>query len=249
MLHYNDNNSRRGRRFWALTAGASMILVGAGCGGGGGPQLPRPIPTPTPTTPPGNLQLLVTDGNSLTDGHYSTYPALLMAQLGSGWTLRNFGVSGQTTPQMSKDAKTQIDSLRRAGKTDVLVAWEITNDLIHGAERDQAYERFRSYCQARREAGWKVVALTVLPRARDGLKPKFEDARTFINADMRRNWRSFADALADVAAGPQIGDFGDQLNLTYYSDGTHLTGQGYAIVANIVAAQVRVLTPTQAQLQ
>lgn len=230
------------RRLGWMAAGVSLVWTSAGCGGGSsGPVVPpqqRPpvtVPTPVPVTG----DLIVTDGNSLTDGAYSTYPRMLIDDLGGTWTLRNFGVSGQTTANMLKDVQAQIDPLFSPKRASILVAWEITNDLKRDASRGDAYERFQRYCRERRAVGWKVIALTVLPRVRNESQSKFENDRSAINADMRLNWPSFADGLADVAADNRIGDFGDQLDKMYYSDGTHLTGQGYAIVADLVAAQVR----------
>lgn len=52
--------------------------------------------------------------------------------------------------------------------------------------------------------------------------------------------RTFADALADVAADTRIGDAGDELNTTYYhlTDRVHLNNAGYAVVAPIVKAAI-----------
>jgi len=197
------------------------------------------VPLPSAPSPGSNPNLLVVDGNSLTDGRYSSYPLRTLANLGDGWTLRNFGVNGQTTGQMLLDAKKQIDPLIRPNRLNVLAAWEITNELRQGAPREAAYERFRRYCLDRRAAGWKVIALTVLPRTQPTLPLTFEADRSAINADMRAHWREFADGLADVAADPRLGDAGDELDVNYFRDGIHPTPKGDVIVANAVAILVR----------
>jgi lysophospholipase L1-like esterase len=202
-----------------------------------------------PSTTPTQKQIIF-DGNSLTAGQDSTtgndYPSQVLALLGSGWTGQNFGVSGQTTTQMSSDAATQIDPLYSTATylDNWLAAWEVTNDLYFGASATTAYNNYVSYCQARRAAGWKVIAVTVLPRSNSGTPSSFETDRQTCNTNIRANWSTFADVIADVAADARIGDAGDETNPTYYYiSGTadtrvHLVDAGYAIIARHVANAV-----------
>ncbi len=196
--------------------------------------------------------LVVFDGNSLTAGQGATsgqnsdpptgtiYPAVCLGYLGSKWMARNFGVSGQTTPDMSADAATQTDPLYSASNTrNVVVGWEITNDLFFGASAADAYTNYVTYCQARQAVGWRVPAVTVLPRSEAGTPAGFEADRQTVNANIRANWRSFADSLADIASDSRIGPAGSQTNPTYYGDLVHLTDAGYAIVAQYVAAAIQ----------
>jgi hypothetical protein len=62
------------------------------------------------------------------------------------------------------------------------------------------------------------------------------------NADMRLNYKDYADGLADVAADKRLGDASDK---TYYTDGVHMTDAGYAAVAEIVEAAVKRLVDTK----
>jgi len=183
--------------------------------------------------------LLAFDGNSLTSGTGSsggqTYPKQTYDLLGIPWAYVNYGVPSQTTTDMASDAATQIDTTINTNfNKNILVAWEITNDLYFGANATTAYNNFVSYCQARKAAGWKVIVLTVLPRSNVGTPGDFEASRSTVNTSIRSNWSTFASALADVAADSRIGDANDELDTTYYPDKVHLNNDGYAIVAGIV---------------
>lgn len=184
--------------------------------------------------------LIVFDGNSMTDGAYSTYPATTLAALSTGWAGLNFGVSGQTTIGMLADAAAQIDTHYLSTRPkNIVVCWEGSNDLKLGATRADAQARLVQYCQERQAAGWSVVILTILPRRQSGLPATFEDDRTAINAYILANYASFADAVADVAA---VAEMADPTNTTYYADGVHPTALAYnTLIAPVVAAAVEAL--------
>lgn len=188
---------------------------------------------------------LICDGDSMTAGNGATagldYPAQLLALLGSGWVKLNAGVGGQTLSDMQGDAASTLDPYRaalRAGRP-VLIAWGGTNDLFGGASAATTYSRLVTYCQARQAAGWRVVVLTILPRSNVGTPGTFEADRQTVNTNMRTNWPTFADALADVAADARLGDAGDETNATYYADLVHLTDAGYAIVAGLAQTAIQ----------
>jgi hypothetical protein len=188
--------------------------------------------------------LFVGDGNSLTFGTGAgagfDYVKQLVALLGATWNSWNFGVPGQTTTQMSSDAATQIDPILQDGNTKhILGAWEITNELSASVAVATAYANFVAYCQARKAAGWKVIAFTVLPRSDAGLPGGFETARQSANTSIRANWPTFADALCDVAAQANIGPAGSETNVAFYAgDNIHLNANGYAIVAGLARTAV-----------
>lgn len=188
--------------------------------------------------------LLVFDGNSLTSGTGATagfdYPSQAVTGLKSLWNKYNYGVGGQTTTQMLSDVSTQVDTLYDIGNLEnIVIPWEITNELYGGTSETDAYNNYVTYCQARRAAGFKVVAVTVLPRSNVGTPVGFEAARQAANTDIRNNWTTFADALADVAADTSIGDAGDELDTTYYNaDKVHMNDAGYGVVAGYVATAI-----------
>ena len=184
---------------------------------------------------------IVFDGNSLTQGTGATagfsYPDQCFPILKGFRYGGNFGVSGQTTAQMSSDAVAQIDSLYNSGLySNILVAWEIRNSrVVGGRTMAEAYSDYVSYCQARQAAGWKVMALTVLPCNGGDEPPGFEAERVAINAQIVSDWPTFADELCDVAADTRLDDYTDA---TYFNaDEVHLTDAGYGVVAELVAVK------------
>jgi hypothetical protein len=129
----------------------------------------------------------------------------------------------------------------------VCVVWEILNDWAVRVGTDDEEPRDASnncvdaiwdYCDIVRAAGFKVVVLTVLPATYSVGQNNTE--RAFINARLRDEWADHADAIADVAADPNIGPNGAQTNATYYSsvDEVHLTETGYATVSGIVKTAI-----------
>ena len=204
----------------------------------------RPAAEVRPGEPDLSRGLVVFDGCSLVDDAgvmpEDGMPAQVMGLLPGGLDMNNLGVGGQSTQMMAADAATEVDPLYDVGRpANILVCWEGTNDLVYGSARPydawQAYRHLAAYCEARQRAGFRVVICTVLPRGRSAA---FYDARNALNAELRANWRSFADALADVAANKTIGADGAETDVTYYRDTVHLTAAGYAIVAAVVADAV-----------
>ena len=204
----------------------------------------RPAAEVRPEEPDLSRGLVVFDGCSLVDdagvARDAGMPAQVMALLPGGLDMKNLGVGGQTTQMMAADAAAEVDPLFAASRRrNILVCWEGTNDLILGTaspyDARQAYRHLAAYCKARQRAGFRVVICTVLPRGRSAA---FYEARNALNAELRAHWRSFADALADVAANMTIGADGAETDATYYRDTVHLTAAGYAIVAREVAGAV-----------
>lgn len=192
-------------------------------------------------------KMVIFDGNSLTTSYNATagntYPERALALLGSTYAGRNVALGGANTAVQAAKARYNIDShYSTVRAANIAVLWEITNDLKTNLNAADAITRYVAWCQGRRALGFKVVALTVLPRKLSDVYAAFEADRQTCNAYLRANWASFADALADVAADTRIGDAGDELNPMYYSDGVHLNNAGYAIIADYVVPAVQSLT-------
>jgi lysophospholipase L1-like esterase len=180
--------------------------------------------------------MVIYDGNSLSD---SGYQAAATALLSGSWTSMIAAVGAQSTVQMLTRAAQFVDAYYNPLRVkNVVVAWEVTNDLYGGASADDAYNRIVQYCQERRAAGPQVVVVPALPRSNPGTPIDFETKRQDVNTRLRNNWPSFADAFADVAADPRIGDAGDETDTEYYVDRVHLTTTGKTAVAEIVAAAI-----------
>jgi hypothetical protein len=195
---------------------------------------PRVVFSPPPPLPLGSGRAVVV-GNSLTVG---PFVAEMSRYLAPGWQVAGRGISGQTTERMIADGD-EVDRLRVPGAVNVLVVWEGTNDLFFGASVDQAFSRLRSYCEARRKAGWSVVVLTLLPRLEPGTPGGFETSRTEVNRRLRATWPGCPDSVVDVAADLLLANPADR---STFRDGTHLTPLGTSIAACRAAAAVLSIT-------
>jgi lysophospholipase L1-like esterase len=189
------------------------------------------------------------DGNSLVYGQQVAVDQTLPAQVGQMYggkaIVYNFGKGAQTTLDMEKDASQQIDPILRLYRTNILVAWEGTNDLYFGASPETAYQNLVSYSKERKKNGWKVILLTVLPRSNPGARKGFEQDRLLLNQLLVSDFGTktacahillpstvhpYADILVDLGSVSEIGDAGDELS-SLYLDKVHLSAEGYAIVA------------------
>lgn len=194
--------------------------------------------------------VIVCDGNSVTYGFGSSdpatksYPALLQGLAPfsyNGATVYNFGVNSATTQDMIDDAATQIDPLYTPGVKNILIALEVGNDIYFNGDAAAAYTRYVSYCNARRAAGFKVIAVTTAYREHSvccaGLTPfgdsdaAYDAKRLSANASIRANWATFADALFDFGANANFSSY----NATYFiSDKVHESDAGYALEASLI---------------
>ena len=196
-----------------------------------------------PTILGGGLTLVYCDGDSLTAGSPSanngnSYPYQLLQSLGSSYRVINAGVSGTQLNTMEGDASTRVDGYKQA-TGNVCVAWGGTNDLFFGTAVATVQTRYSTYCSSRQTAGWRVVAVTMLPRSDAGTPAGFETDRQTFNTWLRANYTTFADSLADIAADSRIGDDNDEQDTTYYNaDLVHMNATGYGVVAGIVNTAV-----------
>lgn len=184
---------------------------------------------------------IVAEGDSLTAGYDSVanYPKYLIASYIDNRmvSFQNWGTPGETVVTMAGEAATQIDPEYDARKgKNVLCFWAGTNDMSGGsADGPTTYANYVSYCQARQAVGFTVIAFTVMNRG-DAVQPTFTSGQPIFNADVRASWRTFASALVDVQAQPNLQD---PTNTTYFqADKIHLTATGFAIVAALIKAQL-----------
>ncbi|HEX8912070.1 MAG TPA: SGNH/GDSL hydrolase family protein, partial [Humisphaera sp.] len=201
----------------------------------------------------GATHRVVCDGNSWVAGHGAVgtaadWPTELASLLGPAWDVVNLGVGGQTTADVAADLDAQVTPLvDPALAANVYVAVEGRNHIVNaGAGGPTAYAALRDLYAAARDRGFATVAVTV-PHTSLGLalgeavEPADFDARlAVVNNGLRANWRSYAAALADVAAHATMADEG---NLAYWSgDRLHPNDAGYVVWAQMVLAAVRAAT-------
>src|SRR5262249_19596889 len=145
-------------------------------------------------------------------------------------------------------APKNIDSLYNPSRTkNIVMMLEGQEDLYQGASVEQTYMVLRDFCTARRQLGWKVVLLTLLPRKIEAVdafpsRAHFEQDRQALNERLRHSWREFADALADIGANGEIGSAGAENDSEYFNpQAVFLTAKGNRIVAEMVKAAILTL--------
>lgn len=152
---------------------------------------------------------------------------------------------------MAAFAATRVDTKYAASlQPQVVVIWGGTNDIASGATVADTYANIKAYCEARKAIGWKVIVLSMLPRIEGGATT--ETKRQALNALLRADFpstmatnilsgASWADLLVDVGNDATVGQAGQNLNTTYYTDGTHMAAAGYRIIAVYVKDAIYLL--------
>lgn len=168
----------------------------------------------------GAAMKIIAHGNSLVQGTNNgasggtaAWPAVMntLAPLaGAGVTVLNRGVGGQGITQMLSSAATAVDANLDPTKLNVLMAWEFTNEVrTNGYNIPAAMEKWAQYCNERRAAAATanarlfIVTMTCIPAA-SAASQADRNARAramnAVNVAMRANFRSYADAILDIAA-------------------------------------------------
>lgn len=182
----------------------------------------------------GNSLFNLKAGNTATtadyNGNYS--PTQIYGQLmaaGKVCAYTSFSVSGQTGTQILSAAPTRIIPYIRQG--DIVVYWEITNDLFAGVSVAQCYQNIVDYATLVRNAGALLVIGTFI--ARDySLDPAglLADGQT-VNSMIRSAGSSLCDVIADCGADVLFDARADCANTTYYqSDKLHLKQAGQDVI-------------------
>lgn len=183
--------------------------------------------------------VVVWDGGSIIDGHgadpgseFSTQTLAVLPHVCESYVS---STGGAKIADMLAEAPVEVDARYRANADlDLCVVLAGGGDFRLGLTAADVYQSLKTYCSARREAGFRVVVLSVLPRAAPG---SFEASRIAYNAMLRDTWAEFADGFADIAADPRIGDAGDELDQQFYRpDALHLTNAGNAVMAGVAAS-------------
>ncbi len=169
----------------------------------------------------------MTAGGGLSNPATQSYPAVLAGLLGSGWTVANRGVGGATLDQLAASDITRVDPLWSwQSPARICSIFAGRNDLYFGTPVSQLMTDYAAYCRARRQAGYRVIAWTMLPGVPTGSWTT-NDQQTF-NAFVRANYGSFADALFDAAA---VSGMTDPTGPNYQSDGVHPNESGSVLLA------------------
>lgn len=95
-----------------------------------------------------------------------------------------------------------------------------TNDMNSG-DSTTFLTNLKNYCQARKNAGWKVIVGTCLPSSY--ASGTFNSKRAVANAEIKNlaNIGIYWDAVADQGGDATYAKDGDELNAAYYPDTVH----------------------------
>lgn len=177
---------------------------------------------------------IVFEGDSITSAGatFADYAALL---IGPSIAYQKTAVGGSVIADLVSRA-TADDALISATRSpDVLFVFAGTNDINDGASAATATADLKSYCLARRAAGWKVIVAT--PISRITVDATITDYTNAIIADS-----SFYDVLCDFHADTRF-DAGSYSDTTYYSgDGVHPGAVGQAALGVIAKAAILAVT-------
>jgi lysophospholipase L1-like esterase len=184
--------------------------------------------------------VFVADGDSITEGYQSTFlfnrPRQTQALLAKPMNVYDKGYFGDTIMHRVSNYAADIAPIYNPlAINNILEIAAGTND-IGGTTTDVQVEGYlQSYITAAHATGWKVIVATILPR--NGFTTTQNTYLANVNTWIRAG-SSGADAIADYAADPTMGNSASVTNTTYYADGTHPTTLGYGYLAPIEAAAV-----------
>jgi lysophospholipase L1-like esterase len=184
---------------------------------------------------PIDFVVTVCDGNSLTEGNGSTggntYPAQTDALLDPRFLVANRGVGGSTTAQRVAGFEASVHRFFVPGRRNVVVFFETVNSLsVGGATVQETIDANRAYVEQAVSLGWEVILCTA-PLA----DTAHETNIGLVNDGVRAGWASWgASALVELEEAAELNPPGVSDNPTYYADTTHLTNDGYAVVAALV---------------
>lgn len=192
------------------------------------------------------------DGNSLVDPNYSTLCTSLqgLQPINGRITISNYGLSGQTTQNMSNSAA-DVDNSFVVGKTNYLLIWEITNSIFNSGKTGlAACADMVTYISGRLALHpWLPVLLTCIPRGSNlgstwtavTGETELEAANTYIRANyLAMGCVAYVEARR--TGGPF--DFTDSTNAanfpaSLWSDMTHPNSAGKAIIAQYISDVLR----------
>lgn len=153
---------------------------------------------------------IIMDGNSHTAIYNRCiWVGLIGGHLANNWDFYNFGVVGQTTPQMDADAPTQIDVLFDGSYSkNILMAMEASNDMkVNGYANVKS--NYQTYVANRQAAGFTVVAYHIGSRTAAGASGSPTQQQFDLNIDDFNVWLDGGGSGADrvVTAPIEIFDY------------------------------------------
>jgi lysophospholipase L1-like esterase len=197
-----------------------------------------------------NSNQVVFVGDSLTAGGppplpmSHCYPWVLCQHYGSAFKPMLVAAPGQTIAQQQARVTNEIQNLDLTpfGKNVAIVCCG-SNDLGNGGTAAQAATDLGTLCTSLRSAGFKVIVITITLRTNGSgtTNAALWTAINTLNASIRANYTTYADAMVDWAADSRLSD---PTNTTWFTDQLHTTDAGDGVKAALVKAALDpILTP------
>lgn len=186
----------------------------------------------------GTRKILTTTGDSITHGLTATpggsFPSALMTLLGPDWQVNNMALGGSALSSWVSTWKDQLSYVPSGSHPmNVEIVGLGTNDIQGGASAATIQANLTTYWAARKTAGQRIIAGKILPRST--FNAGSEAIRVAVNVWLDTQVGSAIDGVADYPSDARLQD---PLNATYYTDGTHPTTAGYAVMAGIAQAAI-----------
>lgn len=142
-----------------------------------------------------------------------------------------FAVGGNPTTTMNANFDSQNGPLIKTG--DVVVLWEITNDLaVNELSGADAYAQVVIFANKVRALGGYILVGTTTARNHVNDPPDIWDRGQACNTLIRDNSGLF-DGICDLASDTHFDDEADCDNTTYYIDKLHFATAGQAIIISM----------------
>jgi len=187
---------------------------------------------------------IVFDGDSISAGAGATaaqHPdVLFLKALDRPSRLANVAVSGRPVGDCLSLFPIAVAPKFLSGvRFNLIVFHAGDNDIARGSDDAAAYAAFTAYVAAAHRQGWTVIVSTELPH------PDFSPTREQYLDDYNRRLlanQAGADAVVDLSQVPRLNDVAAREASGWYApDHVHLNGDGYAVLARLLAGAARKL--------
>lgn len=177
-------------------------------------------------------RVLAWEGDSITSGQLATsFGYFVTTNYNTGnFFERSFAVSGSTTADLVSRASA-VDQVLVSGATNLLCVMIGRNDI--SAATNTWVANFKSYCQARRAAGWKVLVEAQTPTNGATFNTERDNICALIAADP-----SFYDAFLRIDLDPTVGVAAKGFDTALYPDGTHPSATCYVTLTSLIKPAV-----------
>jgi hypothetical protein len=197
---------------------------------------------------------LILVGDSITvgaDAAAQPWWRQIIPMLDRDFKVFNNALEGDTAVAAIAGVAVQVTSSVKAGVRNVVSYAYGTNDLAalsatngDAANATTVQTRIQAHCAAIKAANptVKIVVATILPRNNSftggQTNTSFEASRLLINAWLRSNYATFADALADYGGDPYIGQYANVADATWINGSLHPKARGHAYMGAYLAAAI-----------